>query len=71
MATYKDIQLYVNEKFNITVKTCWIADVKEKHGIKMKIAPNRKPDGKRVYPCPEKYVYMIVDSLIHFEVINS
>ena len=40
MATYKEIQGYVKDKYNITVKTCWISDKKECHGLDKKVASN-------------------------------
>lgn len=37
MATYKEIQEYIEKKYNISVKTCWIADMKEYHGLPNKL----------------------------------
>ena len=33
MATYKEIQAYVKEKYGFQPKTCWIAHMKEVCGI--------------------------------------
>jgi len=32
MATYKAIQNYIKDKYNCSIKTCWIADMKEQCG---------------------------------------
>ena len=59
MATYSDIQEFVKNKYNVTVKTCWIAHVKELNGINLKKAHNRISNNKRVYPCPDDKRLMI------------
>jgi hypothetical protein len=41
--TYKDIQEWIKEdNFGISVKTCWVADVKERCGLSVKRTPNRQ-----------------------------
>lgn len=52
MATYKEIQ---NEARNIggkTVKTCWIADIKEREGLSVRRSWNRQGRDRK-NPCPE------------------
>jgi len=39
--TYEQIQTECRQRYDRTVKTCWIADVKRKHGKTTRIAPNR------------------------------
>jgi len=39
--TYKEIQAAYRRRYGRTVKTCWIADVKRKHGKTTRVAPNR------------------------------
>jgi hypothetical protein len=39
MATYKDIQKYVKQRFGFEPKTCWIAHVKELNGLPTRSAP--------------------------------
>lgn len=59
MATYKEIQNYIRDRYRFTVKTCWIAHMKEKCGLHPKQSPNRIDKDKRIYPCPpdkEKYI---------------
>ena len=41
MATYKEIQAYVKDKYGFQPKMCWIAHMKEVCGIPVKNAPNR------------------------------
>jgi len=52
MATYKDIQNNVKKLNGRTVKTCWIAHVKELNGLRPRRAPNRNSTGRRKHPCP-------------------
>ena len=49
--TYKQAQIAYWQRYNETVKTCWIAHVKELNGVAMGKAPNRS--GERKHPCPE------------------
>jgi hypothetical protein len=51
MATYREIQALVCREHGFTVKTCWIAHVKELVGIQTRTAPNRHGPA-RVHPCP-------------------
>jgi hypothetical protein len=51
MPTYKEIQSWVKQNYGFVPKTCWIAEMKEKEGLPVRKAPNRK-DTERVYPCP-------------------
>jgi hypothetical protein len=69
MATYRQIQDDIKERFGKTVKTCWIADVKASHGLTQRIAPNRISTSARVHPCPIAIRPVIEDSLRKFEMI--
>ncbi len=69
MATYRQIQLYIKQKYNVTIKTCWIADMKEKNGIKLRIAPNRISLEKKVYPCPNEFEPLIKDAFTYFNMV--
>lgn len=69
MATYKEIQNWVHEKYHFVPKTCWIAHVKEIAGIKVDIAPNRIGK-RRVFPCPDEKVEPIFQALKHFRMIK-
>ena len=64
MATYKDIQNYIKEKYGRTVKTCWIAHMKELYGLNPAIAQNRLSENARTNPCPEKIRGLISMGLI-------
>ena len=50
--TYKHIQEHLHKNMGITVKTCWIAHVKELMGLPMRRAPNRQATGRK-HPCPD------------------
>jgi len=69
MATYKEIQKYIKEKNNRVVETCWIAHMKELHGLNPKIAPNRKSENNRVNPCPEQIKPLIIDAFKYYKMI--
>ena len=49
--TYKQIQDEYRRRYGQTVKTCWIADVKRKHGKTTRVAPNRAGEIPE-QPCP-------------------
>jgi len=68
MATYKEIQSWVKQKYNFTVKPCWIAHVKEQCSLSMYHAWNRK--GKsRQNPCPKDKIPAIKKAFKHFGMI--
>ncbi len=52
MATYKQIQEDIRARHNRTVKTCWIAHVKELNGLPVRVAANRYTKDQRQVPCP-------------------
>ncbi len=70
MATYKAIQNYIKDKYNCSVKTCWIADMKEQCGITTRTAPNRKSEKSRVYPCPDQHKEKILESFSYYGMIS-
>ncbi len=69
MATYKDIQEWVKEEYGFSIKTCWIADMKEECGLKPKKASNRKEE-KRQYPCPSDKKDQIKNAFKYFNMIS-
>ena len=50
--TYTQAQLHYKKRYGKTVKTCWIADIKRKHGETNHKAYNRIGN-KPKYPCPD------------------
>ena len=69
MATYREIQEWVRSNYGYTVKTCWIAHVKEMCGLQPNIAPNRFDLTKRLNPCPSNKVGPIKQAFKHFGMI--
>lgn len=67
MATYKEIQNYVFERYSIKIKTCWIAHIKEKLGLKMRKAPNRVDENIRTNPCPDDKEKFIIEAFEYFK----
>ena len=66
MATYRDIQEDVRARTGRTVKTCWIAHVKELNGLPTREAPNRISATGRVAPCPPEMRPAIEESMRSF-----
>lgn len=68
--TYKMIQLYIKEKYNLKMHTVYIVEVKRNLGIQMQ-TEKRSEDAlkyKKPHP-PEKKVEIIKDALLHFNLI--
>ena len=68
MATYTEIQAWVQENHRWTPKTCWIAHCKELAGLPRLDAPNRM-DGERIVPCPENRREAIFTAFRHFQML--
>ena len=67
MATYKEIQAYIKDKQGFSVKTCWIADAKNKCGLNPRMAPNRHDPNSRVHPCPDTKLDAIKEQILFFK----
>lgn len=63
MATYAEVQKLVSDPYDRSVKTCWIAHVKEMNGLPLRKAPNRQSPAWRVEPCPDWARPMIEDAM--------
>jgi hypothetical protein len=70
MATYKDIDSYVRKHYGLSVKTCWIAHVKEMNGLKLRRAWNRRSASKREVPCPARFRPMIEEAMRSFGMLK-
>jgi len=68
MVTYKEIQENIKNKYGFTVKTCWIAHVKEMCNFPMEKASNRISK-ERKHPCPPDKVTIIKESFKYFGMI--
>jgi hypothetical protein len=71
MTTYKDIQADVRLRHGRSVKTCWIAHVKELNGLNPKLARNRIAPNKRKFPCPAWARPLIEDSMQRLDSRNE
>ena len=69
MGIYERIQGYVKSKYGYSVKTCWIAHVKEMCGLKPRVASNRLNRDRRSNPCPTEKVESIREALRHLGMI--
>ena len=70
MATYREIQDYVEANYGFVPKTCWIAHMKEVCGIAVQNAPNRISPDTREQPCPERKQEYIRQAFRHFNMIS-
>lgn len=70
MATYRQIQEWVRQKYGFVPKTCWIADVKQRSGLSVRRASNRISNS-RVYPCPKDKEGPIKAALKHFNMLKK
>ena len=70
MATYRVIQEYVKENYGYSVKTCWIAQMKELCGLPVRMAGNRYSPDSRTNPCPAEKQKAIQDAFYHFNMIK-
>ena len=70
MASYKEIQTFVKEKYGFSVKTCWIADMKEICGLSKGVAPNRISLDSKINPCPESKKEGILEAFEHFKMFE-
>jgi len=68
MATYKQIQSWVRQRYGFLPETCWIADCKEKNGLEVRRAPNRAGAGRMV-PCPDDKREAIEEAFRYFGMI--
>ena len=66
--TYRDIQADIKSRFGRSVKTCWIAHVKELNGLNPTRATNRLA-ANRKYPCPDLARPLIEDSMVRSRLI--
>lgn len=64
LATYKQIQEYIYNTHKINVKTCYIADAKDKFNL-----PLKRSSRQRKYSCPAEVLKYIEDAFHHFKMI--
>jgi len=69
MATYRETQITVEGICGCSVKTCWIADVKEQLGLRVRRgAWNRQHRDRRLHPCPDRFRAVIIGVLRQLQV---
>ncbi len=69
MATYKQIQKYVKNKYGKTVKSCWIAHVKEMSGLHPRVSSRRYDPKVRQVPCPPEKIKLIQEAMQYLAMI--
>ena len=70
MATYKQIQDWVKQKYGFVPETCWIADARELSGLPVRKAWNRKGENRQK-PCPPDKLNAIQAAFRHFGMIEQ
>ena len=68
MATYRQIQEWVQDQYRWKPETCWIAHCKELAGLDRRDAPNRR-GRKRRKPCPQERRDAIFHAFRHFTML--
>lgn len=61
MVTYINIINDIKNTHSISIKTCWIAHVKELNGLYLRKANNRISEHERKYECPDE-IRLIIES---------
>ncbi|MEM7716717.1 MAG: hypothetical protein AAF349_24680 [Cyanobacteria bacterium P01_A01_bin.68] len=69
--TYKQIQDYIQNKYDKTIKTCWIAHAKELCGLPLKSSPRSQSNKPRVHPCPNWALPLIKEAFDYFKTIDG
>jgi hypothetical protein len=70
MATYKEIQDDIRRRYGRSIKSCWIAHVKELNGIAPRRSSNRIDPNRRMHPCPMAIRPIIEESMRRFRMIQ-
>ena len=68
-ATYEDIKTYVQQNHGLNVSSLYIAQIKEKCGIKERENYNLGEEGHHFPQCPPEKEEAIVEALRHFRMI--
>ena len=70
MSSYREIQQDIRIRHGLTVKTCWIAHVRELNGLNPQVAANRVSSLKVNNPCPEHLRPLIEESMRRLGVLK-
>jgi hypothetical protein len=71
MATYSEIQKFVQRRNGFVPTVGWITHVKALAGLPTRRAANRAGRGRRVVPCPAEKREAIEQALRHFGVVGA
>jgi hypothetical protein len=71
MATYKQIQDYIREKYGYIPRGTWIAHMKEICGLNPPVAHTRRSLDKRVNPCPPHKQEDIREAFVYFKLLDG
>jgi len=69
VATYRELVSRIQKTDGFVAQTCWIAQIKAKHGLIRYPAANRGPWG--IKPCPPEKEAAIERALRHFSMIRN
>lgn len=65
MDTYDAVRDRIRERTGRVMQPCWIADVKERNGIRLRTVRT----GPRKHPCPPQWQSAIEEALRYFGVL--
>lgn len=69
-ATYDEIKAYIIDKFGLKVSSLYIAQIKDKYGLREHENCNKaKFENNRVPNCPPEKEKVIIEALKHFQMI--
>ncbi len=69
-ATYREIKDYIFRRHGVKVSSLYIAQVKEKHGLKERACYNKpKSESSKQLYCPSEKEKLIEEALKHFKMI--
>ncbi len=70
-ATYQEIKDYISEQYGVRVSSLYIAQVKEKHGLKERENYNKpKSEDSKQPQCPAEKKKLIEEALRHFQMMD-
>ena len=69
-ATYDEIKAYIMDKFGLKVSSLYIAQIKDKYGLREHENYNKaKFENNKVPNCPPEKEKVIIEALKHFQMI--
>ena len=68
-ASYREIKEWIKSKYDVSVSSLYVAQVKRKHGLIERENYNTGKEGHHVPECPPEKEAMIEEALRHFKML--